>query len=55
MFLSFPEIPRVISAMFTQNEAPDDPTYAEYQSSEGRGNFYKKELPCVYNSLESRI
>ncbi len=33
------EIPRVISAMFTQNEAPDDPTY-EYQSSEGRGNWF---------------
>lgn len=35
------EIPRVISAMMTQNEAPEppneDPTYERYQSSEQRG------------------
>lgn len=35
------EIPRVINAMMTQNEAPEqpneDPTYERYQSSEQKG------------------
>lgn len=42
-FLSFIEIPRVISAVMTQNEAPEqpneDPTYERYQSGEQRGKF----------------
>lgn len=54
IFFTSTEIPRVINAMMTQNEAPEqpneDPTYERYQSSEQKG----KNINLIWSNYFSR-